>query len=230
VTWKLVPAAVTLRTQINLRWADRDHASDGSIGDADHQNRPSDHNPDVDGWVHAIDVDEDLDPNDPGACERLANQLLEYARTKQPGSARLKNIVYEDRVASGTYPDKFWVWRYNENLDHHAHMHISFTDAAEDNGLPFNLPIFKESDDVALDQADIDKVAHAVWNKVYPDPIDSNKAASTASLLLRARMDANKAATRPIDVPEPPPYVLSDADVNRIAKAVLDQQAARLVN
>lgn len=70
-------------------------------------------------------------------------------------------------------------------------------------------------DDMALDQADIDKVAHAVWNKVYPDPTDG-KDASTASLLLRARIDSHTAATRPF-----PTTSLSDAQINAIADAVV---------
>jgi hypothetical protein len=60
MSWRVVPAALTLRDQVNARWPDRDKASDGTIGDAEHQGRPSDHNPDADGWVHALDLDADL--------------------------------------------------------------------------------------------------------------------------------------------------------------------------
>jgi hypothetical protein len=71
-------------------------------------------------------------------------------------------------------------------------------------------------DDMALDQTDIDKVAHAVWNKVYPDPNDGNKDASTASLLLRIRMDSHTAATRAFPAP-----TLSDAQIDAIASHVV---------
>ena len=71
----LVPAAITLREQINRRFPKRDKASDGWIGDAKHAQRASDHNPDADGWVHALDIDDDFGA--PGDAQRLADQLLE---------------------------------------------------------------------------------------------------------------------------------------------------------
>lgn len=56
---KLAASLVNLRTEINTRWPNRDKKSDGWIGDAAHQARESDHNPDSRGIVHAIDVDKD---------------------------------------------------------------------------------------------------------------------------------------------------------------------------
>jgi hypothetical protein len=57
---KLSKSAFTLRAQINAKWPKRDKSSDGWIGDVRHQAKPSDHNPDAQGWVRAIDVDADL--------------------------------------------------------------------------------------------------------------------------------------------------------------------------
>ncbi len=54
----LVPSLARLRTEFNQLNPGRDKASDGWIGDAEHQANPtSDHNPDERGAVHAIDVD-----------------------------------------------------------------------------------------------------------------------------------------------------------------------------
>lgn len=136
MAWQLVPAAVTLREQVNKRWPNRDKASDGSIGDAAHAARVSDHNPDAHGWVHAIDIDKDgID------ADALADQLIAHARNREAGSTRLKNIVWKGRVASGTYADKFWVWRAGD-YGHFDHIHISFTESAENDSREFPLPVF----------------------------------------------------------------------------------------
>ncbi|SBT40353.1 peptidoglycan-binding domain-containing protein [Micromonospora auratinigra] len=60
----LAPTLRVLRDEINIRWPHRDHTSDGWIGDASHQARHSDHNPDSDdSSVNALDVDVDgIDP------------------------------------------------------------------------------------------------------------------------------------------------------------------------
>lgn len=137
---ELVAGGVALRGQIDRRWPKRDKASDGWLGDAAHAARESDHNPDSKGVVHAIDVDEDL-RGSKGDSLWLADQLIAYARMKRDGSNRLKNIVYEDRVSSGTYADRFWVWRDGE-YGHTEHVHVSFSTVGEKNGKPFLLPIF----------------------------------------------------------------------------------------
>lgn len=139
---KLVAGGETLRDQINRRWVKRDKTSDGWIGDLAHQARPSDHNPDSKGLVHAIDIDEDLrgSKND---NVWLADQIIAYARMKRGGSARLKYVVYEEQIASGTYPSMFWTWR-GDNYGHTAHMHVSFTTQGENDSTPFNIPILTD--------------------------------------------------------------------------------------
>lgn len=143
---KLVKAGETLRDQINKRWGNRDKRSDGWIGDRAHQARKSDHNPDKDGWVHAIDIDENMGAGKgrKGATAReFADQLIKYAREGKD-DGRLKYVVYENMIASGTYPNQFWTWRKG-NWGHTQHIHVSFTDKAETDGSKFNLPIFNES-------------------------------------------------------------------------------------
>ncbi len=144
---RLVAAGVTLRKQIDKRWPRRDRRSDGWIGDAAHQARKSDHNPDGRGWVHAIDIDADLDKDDPKAAQKLANQIVEYARSGLPGSDRIKYVVYNDRIASGTYKNSWWEWR-GSGYGHKHHIHVSFTDKAPVTGTrPFPLPILDRKAD-----------------------------------------------------------------------------------
>ena len=144
---RLCKGGVTLRGQVNRRWPKRDKASDGWIGDRAHSERISDHNPNKAGVVHAIDIDENMGKgrNRNGrTAKRLANQLLEYASSGLPGAKRLKYVVYENRIASGTYRKTFWSWRHG-NYGHTAHIHVSFTSAADRDGTVFPLPILARS-------------------------------------------------------------------------------------
>jgi hypothetical protein len=113
MAWYLAPALDTLRTQINKRWPDRDRTSDGTIGDAAHSARTSDHNPDPSssppGIVRAIDIDED--GIDTGA---VILAMLSDARTRY--------VIYEaliwERVTGK------WRIYAGPNLHRH-HIHVS---------------------------------------------------------------------------------------------------------
>jgi hypothetical protein len=146
---RLVAAGVTLRAQINKRWPTREKTSDGWIGDRAHAARKSDHNLDAHGWVHALDVDADL--LGPGkkarsrkVAQELADQIVEYARSGEPGSERIKYVVFADHIASGTYSKQFWTWRKG-SWGHFDHIHVSFTDVHPVTGRrKFPLPIFNQ--------------------------------------------------------------------------------------
>lgn len=130
---ELAAGAVVLRNQINSRWPGRDKRSDGWVGDRAHQNRNSDHNPDKKGIVHAIDVDENLGRGkwrNGRMAKAFAGQLIDYAASGLPGSDRVKYVVYENRIASGTYRSTWWRWR-GSGYGHTAHVHISFTAKAD---------------------------------------------------------------------------------------------------
>jgi hypothetical protein len=144
---RLCKGGVTLRDQVNRRWPKRDKRTDGWIADRAHSLRISDHNPNKAGVVHAIDIDENMGKgrNRNGRTARLlANQLLDYAASGLPGASRLKYVVYENRIASGTYRKQWWTWRHG-NYSHEAHIHISFTSAADRDGTVFPLPILARS-------------------------------------------------------------------------------------
>jgi len=139
MSWKPVAGIIVLRDQIDRRWPKRDKASDGILGDSDHASRTSDHNPDGRGYVHALDIDEDFrgSKND---NRWYADQLIAYAKYNKPGSARLKYVVYEDQIASPTYPSVRWEWR-NGDYGHTIHIHTSFTRIGETDKSPFQIPI-----------------------------------------------------------------------------------------
>ena len=144
---QLVKAGVTLRDQVDAKWVNRDRRSDGWIGDSAHANRASYHNPDKRGLVFAIDIDENFGIGklrNGGAAKRFTNEMLAYSRSTLPGHDRVLHVVYEDKVASGTYKATWWKWR-GKGYGHQQHIHITFTEAAVKNGALFPLPCLATS-------------------------------------------------------------------------------------
>jgi len=140
---KLCAGGVRLRSQIDKRWPKRDRRSDGWIGDSDHKARQSDHNPDKEGIVYAIDIDENMGQGkarNGRTARHLADQIIAYAMSDLPGHGRIKYVVYEDQIASGTYSGSWWKWR-GKGYGHTAHIHISFTQAAKRDSSIYPLPI-----------------------------------------------------------------------------------------
>ena len=120
MTIRLCTPGVVLRDWINHHYPDRDKRSDGWIGDAAHAARPSDHNPDTNGIVHAIDIDKDLNKR-PDEAARLAETLRLDAKT---GRRPITYIIYAGRISS---PRAGWKWRPYDGINpHHHHIHISF--------------------------------------------------------------------------------------------------------
>jgi Putative peptidoglycan binding domain len=123
VSWRNCTASVTLVAAVNQRWPKRDKASDGTIGDAAHASRHSDHNPWVVvkgvGVVRARDIDKDGI-----AAAELAEKLR---RLGAAGDRRLANggyVIFNRRI---TAPD-FSHWReYTGSNPHTAHIHVSFS-------------------------------------------------------------------------------------------------------
>ena len=112
MAWRLAYSLATLRDQINDAYPDRSKISDGTIGDSAHASRSSDHNPNPQGVVCALDL-----THDP-AHGFDAHALAELQR-KNP-HPQLKYIVSKGRIASRKHG---WVWRNSSG--HYQHVHLS---------------------------------------------------------------------------------------------------------
>ena len=136
----LCNAGQKLRDQINARYPDRDKRSDGWLGDARHQTRLSDHNPDEHGIVRAIDIDRDLSGTPkPDIMPDLADQIRICAKS---GDKRIAYVIFNGRICS---PKKAWAWRPYDGVNkHNHHCHISFTTKGDTDGSPFQIPMLKE--------------------------------------------------------------------------------------
>jgi hypothetical protein len=135
----LCKAGQQLREQFDDTFPDRDRRSDGWIGDRKHQARPtSDHNPDENGIVRAIDVDRDVHKSGkPDLMPDIADQIRLAAKA---GEKRISYIIFNGRIAS---PRMGWRWRkYSGVNPHNSHLHVSFTKAGDTDGSFFsNIPM-----------------------------------------------------------------------------------------
>lgn len=123
--WRLAGCLIQQRAEQNALWPGRDIASDGTIGDAAHAGRDSDHNPWVVdsrgmGVVRATDTDVDRFP---------AAAYAEHVRKLGAGGDPRLNpggyVIYNSRIASA---DHGWGWRYYTGVNKHTHhVHVSVT-------------------------------------------------------------------------------------------------------
>ena len=114
MSFTVAPCLLTLRDEINDLAPHRDKASDGTIGDAAHQQRKSDHNPDADGVVRALDV-----THDPAGGADMA-VLAKHLRSRQ--DPRTKYVIFNRRIFS---PRSNWAWRPFDGQSHAHHLHLS---------------------------------------------------------------------------------------------------------
>ena len=136
---RLSKAAIQLREQLDDSFPDRDRASDGWVGDTRHAARKSDHNPDEQGWVRAIDIDADLFGVGvkPHIMPDFADQLRVLCKSKK--ETRISYIIWDCRIASSILN---WKWRkYSGTNKHQHHIHISFKKEADLVGEFYEVPM-----------------------------------------------------------------------------------------
>jgi hypothetical protein len=135
---QLSKAAKQLREQFDDTFPSRDRTSDGWIGDTRHAARPSDHNPNAENWVLAIDVDRDVSGRaKPDLMPDIADQIRLLCKSKK--EKRITYIIFDGRIASSK---KAWAWRpYEGSNKHNHHAHFSFTEASVNDDSFFQVPM-----------------------------------------------------------------------------------------
>jgi hypothetical protein len=121
---RVASSLLTIRSQIDAIAPGRSKDSDGTIGDAAHQGRKSDHNPNQDGVVTAIDI-----THDP-AHGVNAGEFAEMLRvSKDP---RIKYVISNARIFSSpsfSSTKTPWEWRPYDGINAHTkHFHLSVLD------------------------------------------------------------------------------------------------------
>lgn len=116
--WFVAPSLAKLRSEVDARWPGRSRASDGTIGDPNHQRSVNDHNPvghpagpafGTTGAVHALDITANgVD------TARILDAVI--------GDSRVWYVIYNGRIWSRTYG---WASRPQAGDPHRSHIHIS---------------------------------------------------------------------------------------------------------
>jgi hypothetical protein len=127
MAWRVARSLNVLKAQIDNLFPHRSTASDGSIGDAAHATRDSDHNPWVQHEGQGIVTARDFthDPADGLDCHWLA-KMLETSR-----DPRIKYVIWNRRMLRAY--DKpgipAWTWSaYSGTNPHTAHLHLSVSE------------------------------------------------------------------------------------------------------
>ena len=114
---RLAKSLETLRDQVDAIAPSRNTSNDGWISDEAHAARISDHNPDVAGVVHALDITKDTAHG--VDVQKIADSII------RADDKRVKYLIHAGRIAE---PDiQNWKWRArNKGPDDHAeHLHVS---------------------------------------------------------------------------------------------------------
>jgi hypothetical protein len=122
MAWRLAKSLAALREEINALSPNRSKVSDGTIGNAEHATRSSDHNPWVTdgstGVVTALDITHD-------PAHGIDSQKIADALTASR-DARIKYVISNRRIASGEAGREPWSWRpYGGKNPHDRHVHLS---------------------------------------------------------------------------------------------------------
>jgi hypothetical protein len=118
--WCVAKSLLRLREQINQMAPNRNKKSDGTVGDAAHASRNSDHNPWVKdgnmGVVTALDITNDI----ANGCD--AQKIVDaLVSSRDP---RIKYIIWNQKIVDSNKQP--WVWlKYTGQNPHTHHFHIS---------------------------------------------------------------------------------------------------------
>ena len=118
MAWRVAASLLKMRDQANACWPNRSKSSDGTVGDAAHASRKSDHNPWVKdggtGVVTAFDL-----THDPGKGVDTWAMAEHLRQTRDP---RIKYVISNHRIFNSTD----WKWKkYTGSNPHSLHMHVS---------------------------------------------------------------------------------------------------------
>lgn len=131
--WRIARSLDRLRAQVNAAYPGRSKGWDGDKGDDAHAARVSDHNPDKDDVVHALDITHD--PARGFDSYAFADHLLAARDDRVRYVISNRRIAGNADYAKNNPPAVAWEWRHygGENAhDHHVHVSVVHDARADD--------------------------------------------------------------------------------------------------
>ena len=161
--WRLAPSLVAMEAEADRLAPKRSTASDGSIGDAAHAARKSDHNPQEAGavdWVDALDI-----THDPARGMDIHARLRDVARRVQRGEERrVDYLISNGQIFS--LKGGAWAWRpYGGSNPHRAHGHVSIKDTGRTDTSPWfttTPPPPPAQEDIMATKAELEAIVRKV--------------------------------------------------------------------
>ncbi len=177
MTWRVARSLDVLLAEINDAAPNRSKVSDGSIGDAAHASRSSDHNPWVIlggvGIVRARDFTHD--PSGGLDCNDLAAALAALiASGTHPACRHGAYVIWQRRIYSFDRRNEGWRTYTGSNPhDHHCHLSVSLDPTGFDSTAPWGV---MEDDDMP---------EYLKWSDADRKALAGDVAKATVDLLLK---------------------------------------------
>lgn len=164
MAWRLAPCLEALRDEVDALAPDRSRDSDGTIGDTAHGSRESDHNPDDEGWVDAIDLTHD--PAHGADMNSIVGRVIANR------DERVSYVIWNGGLWRSYAKPGVPAWTRQDYTganphDHHAHF------SARDENRHDTTPWLE--DDMPLTDDDARKIADAVGGLVIRKKNDGTK-------------------------------------------------------
>ena len=122
--WRVGLSIETLGKQVDALWPGRGKASDGTLGNTAHQNRRSDHNPNIsDGPFDVVTAIDITDHDASGADMALVAEAIRIAQ-----DPRVKYLIHNRKIFAHYHRTTrpAWEWGpYSGTNAHLSHMHLS---------------------------------------------------------------------------------------------------------
>ena len=196
MSWRVADSLNVLLAEVDQAAPGRNKASDGSIGDAAHASRSSDHNP----WVidaNGVGVVRARDITDDPARMRAAELAIQIAALlgKHPalGSGAMviwnRRIISTDRLSEGWRP-------YTGSNPHDKHVHVSVGTRGYDSTAPWG--VLNQEDDMAdkVTQDQLDRIEKGVKQAVNKLNNNVDRLKKVNDALEKLATDVSDDATR----------------------------------